>query len=234
MSGGNDGSIYFEIGEETNGNIAVSGSGAANFEGLDVGLSGGAGVDLTSGDLFKVADGGATLSGVTLDPETAVADKSLYYDFALVDGTYGELGGDDTDLYALVLEKKTIEFAADPGKTRALAAVNTFVSATSDDPGLVVLSGLMNNAASDEELADILEAIMPPKESGAAAAMAAGGGGGQAGYEPCCHGHNRRRRRWSTKRRRWRWIVRRRWIFRWRIRRRRRRRWRWLLWRRRW
>ena len=32
-------------------------------------------------------DGGATLSGVTLDPETAVADKSLYYDFALVDGT---------------------------------------------------------------------------------------------------------------------------------------------------
>ena len=37
MSGGNEGSIYFEIGEETNGDIAVSGSGAANFEGLDVG-----------------------------------------------------------------------------------------------------------------------------------------------------------------------------------------------------
>ena len=115
---------------------------------------------LSEGDAIILADGNAAVTGGPGATPTSIADSSALWNFQLVDGTYGAIGGDSSQLYTLVSygENGRISDIGSSENNKNVGSVLDAINGTSD-PVLSSIMNNINNASSQEEINNIIDSV---------------------------------------------------------------------------
>lgn len=116
--------------------------------------------NLIDGDAILVADGNATIIGGPGAVLTAITDNSFLWDFEMVDGTFGAIGGTDAELYLVASAANTIAgLASTPNNARVGTALQGLTA--SADPDIQAILAELNAAVDAVAFNDVLESALP-------------------------------------------------------------------------
>jgi hypothetical protein len=146
------------------GQLVVNGAGqAVNVTGATISVDIAASPTLADGDALLIADGVAAVTGGPGATPQTVTDNSGAWDFQLVDGTYGALGGDATQLYLLVSAVTGGPGGGftpiTPGNAAAETTLNGLGGAGGPELSQIVAN--LGAATTQAEYNDILSSVQP-------------------------------------------------------------------------
>jgi len=166
---GNSGTLAIEIADNNNFGRWVINNGAFDLSGLTITANVLDENLLTVGTAMKIVDGFLSVMGGPGPTGVEIADNSTLLKFLLVDGAHAGAGTDDTDLFLLTQQARTISDAAQGENNRAIAPVLDALDNTTDPVLLQILNNL-NAASTDAEINDILASLLPGTERASAEA----------------------------------------------------------------
>ncbi|MBI1215405.1 MAG: autotransporter domain-containing protein, partial [Alphaproteobacteria bacterium] len=115
---------------------------------------------LTDGDSVQVASGTSITNSPGATPQS-ITDNSIFFDFQMVEGTYGALGGTASQLYFLVSTATAPAFT--PNTVGNLAVYNTLMglSGTADPQLSQILLNVGNASTSSSSYNAALSSLLP-------------------------------------------------------------------------
>lgn len=153
------GTFYFGVNVEnqssrlvvTNGNVDLTGASVAAGQ-----IKG----SLAVGNTILLADGNAVVTAGPGGTPLSIVDASALWNFQLVDGTYAGIGGDNTELYALVSQGASgsiADIGSAVNNQSAGAVLDTLNNTNNAELSSIINN--INNADSVEDVQDIIEAV---------------------------------------------------------------------------
>jgi hypothetical protein len=126
--------------------------------------------DLSNGDTLMIADGNSTVTGGPGGTPTDIGDDSALWDFQIVDGTFGAIGGDDSELY-MVASGGDITTITSGSNADSLGNVLNSLGTSSSADILDVINRI-DNASTGQEIRNIVDSLyVPPNRAGAISAL---------------------------------------------------------------